>query len=73
METYECDNKILSDLKCIIGWTYLVDLNNPEVAREAFIESIESNKECSRAYTGLGVYEANHKRFNESIEILIRQ
>ena len=36
MENYECDNKMLSDLKCIIGWTYLVDLNNPEIAREAF-------------------------------------
>ena len=68
MENYECDNKILSDLKCIIGWTYLVNLNNPEIAREAFMESIEANKECSRSYTGLGVYEANHKRFNEAIE-----
>ena len=68
MENYECDNRVLSDLKCIIGWTYLVNLNNPEIAREAFMESIEANKECSRSYTGLGIYEANHKRFNEAIE-----
>lgn len=68
IENYECDNKMLSDLKCIIGWTYLVDLNNPEIAREAFMESIEANRECSRAYTGLGIYEANHKRFSEAIE-----
>lgn len=68
MENYECDDKQLSDLKCIIGWTYLVDLHNPEIAREAFIESIEANENCSRSYTGLGIYEANHKRFEKAIE-----
>ncbi|WP_195987657.1 tetratricopeptide repeat protein [Clostridium sp. D53t1_180928_C8] len=68
MENFECDNKQLSDLKCIIGWTYLVNLNNPEIAKEAFIESIEANENCGRSYTGLGVYEANYKRFEEAIE-----
>ena len=68
MENFECDNKQLSDLKCIIGWTYLVNLNNPEIAKEAFIESIEANENCERSYTGLGVYEANYKRFEEAIE-----
>ena len=52
IENYECDNKMLSDLKCIIGWTYLVDLNNPEIAREAFMESIEANRECSNLSPG---------------------
>lgn len=68
MENFECDNKQLSDLKCIIGWTYLVNLNNPEIAKEAFIESIEANENCGRSYTGLGVYETNYKRFEEAIE-----
>ena len=68
MKNFECDNKQLSDLKCIIGWTYLVNLNNPEIAKEAFIESIEANENCGRSYTGLGVYEANYKRFEEAIE-----
>lgn len=67
IENYECDNKQISDLKCIIGWTYLVDLNNPEIAKEALKESIEANRKCSRAYTGLGVLEVYYKNYNDAI------
>ena len=36
MEKYECDNIQISNFKCIIGWTYLIDLNNSELGKEGF-------------------------------------
>lgn len=68
IEKYECDNVQIANLKCIIGWTYLIDLNNRELGREALIEAIEANEMCERAYTGLGIYEANNKNFEEAID-----
>lgn len=68
IENYTCDDKQISDLKCIIGWTYLIDLNKPDIAKEALLEAIEDNKCCSRAYTGLGIYEANYKNYSEAIK-----
>lgn len=68
IENYACDDKQISDLKCIIGWTYLIDLNKPDIAKEAFLEAIEDNKCCSRAYTGLGIYEVNYKNYIEAIK-----
>ena len=68
IENFECDGKQLSDLKCIIGWTYLLNLNNKDIAKEAFLEAIEDYSNCPRAYTGLGIYEANNKNFNEAIK-----
>lgn len=68
IENYTCDDKQISDLKCIIGWTYLIDLNKPDIAKEALLEAIEGNKCCSRAYTGLGVYEAHYKNYREAIK-----
>lgn len=68
IENFECDAKQLSDLKCIIGWTYLLNLNNKDIAKEAFLEAIEDYSNCPRAYTGLGIYEANNKNFNEAIK-----
>ena len=68
IENYECDDKQISDLECIIGWTYLIDLNKPEIAKEALLEAIESDKCCSRAYTGLGIYEAYYKNYSDAIK-----
>ena len=68
IEKYECDNVQIANLKCIIGWTYLIDLNNRELGREALIEAIEANEMCEKAYTGLGIYEANNKNFEEAID-----
>ena len=68
IEKYECDNVQIANLKCIIGWTYLIDLNNRVLGREALIEAIEANEMCERAYTGLGIYEANNKNFEEAID-----
>ena len=55
MEKYECDNIQISNFKCIIGWTYLIDLNNSELGKEALVESIQANDKCGRSYTGLGI------------------
>ena len=55
MEKYECDNIQISNFKCIIGWTYLIDLNNSELGKEALVESIQANDKCGRSYTGPGI------------------
>lgn len=68
LENYECDNRQIGELKNIIGWTYLIDLGKLDIAREAFLESIDAYDKCSRAYTGLGVYEVNYKNYNSAIE-----
>ena len=56
IENYGGSSEQIANLKCIIGWTYLIDLNNSHLAKEAFIEAIESDEKCGRAYTGLGIY-----------------
>ncbi|WP_196000743.1 tetratricopeptide repeat protein [Clostridium sp. 1001271B_151109_B4] len=68
IEKYECDNIQIANFKCIIGWTYLIDLNNSELAKEALVESIKANDKCGRSYTGLGIYEANNKNFEKAIK-----
>ena len=67
IENYGGSSEQIANLKCIIGWTYLIDLNNSELGKEAFIEAIESDEKCGRAYTGLGIYEANNKNYEEAI------
>lgn len=67
IENYGSSSEQIANLKCIIGWTYLIDLNNKELAKEAFMESIEIYKKCERAYTGLGIYEANNKNYEKAI------
>lgn len=67
IENYGGSSEQIANLKCIIGWTYLIDLNNSHLAKEAFIEAIESDEKCGRAYTGLGIYEANNKNYEEAI------
>ncbi|WP_300888297.1 tetratricopeptide repeat protein, partial [uncultured Clostridium sp.] len=72
IENYECDNVQIANFKSIIGWTYLIDLNDENLGREALIEAIEANEKCDRAYTGLGIYEANNRRFEKAIEYFNR-
>lgn len=67
IENYGGSSEQIANLKCIIGWAYLIDLNNSHLAKEAFIEAIESDEKCGRAYTGLGIYEANNKNYEEAI------
>ena len=66
IENYGGSSEQIANLKCIIGWTYLIDLNNSHLAKEAFIEAIESDEKCGRAYTGLGIYEANNENDGEN-------
>ncbi len=72
IENYECDNVQIANFKSMIGWTYLIDLNDENLGREALIEAIEANEKCDRAYTGLGIYEANNRRFEKAIEYFNR-
>lgn len=68
IELYGINPMEVGDLKSIIGWTYLIDLKNPEIAFEAFKEAVEENPICARAYTGLGVYYSLQQSYKEAIE-----
>ena len=68
INTYGYESSQIGELNSAIAWTYLIDLNNRELGREALIEAIEANEMCERAYTGLGIYEANNKNFEEAID-----
>lgn len=66
----------ISELMTAIGWIYLINIKNHNIALEAFEESIKNNIECSRAYTGIGYYYIEKKEyisaldnFNKSLEI----
>lgn len=65
------DNKLeVADLMSAIGWTYLINMKNVEIAIEAFEEAIKNDINCHRAYTGIGIYYIYKKNYYEAIEYL---
>lgn len=68
INTYGYESSQIAELKSAIGWTYLIDLNNPEEAEKYFNEAVKLNPEYSRAYTGLGIYENYKKNYNKAME-----
>ena len=79
VESRRCFERVLKEEpEQYLANTFLIELDIREkyyedaINREALIEAIEANEKCDRAYTGLGIYEANNRRFEKAIEYFNR-
>lgn len=70
IEKYPEDKKFVSGMKSTIGWIYMDDINNPQLAEIFFEESLQLDKNCSRAYTGLGILYITQEKYREAIVLL---
>ena len=68
LDNYAEDDKERGELLSIIGWTYMVDINEVDRGAEYLQKSIKVSQECSRAYTGLGIYYNYIKKYEEAIK-----
>lgn len=67
---YPNNKTILAGLKSTLGWIYMDDINEPQLAEIAFEEAIKLDSNCSRAYTGLGILYMTGKKYREAIVLL---
>lgn len=62
------DNEKIGEIQSILGWTYLVDLDNKDKAYNAFKDAINNNNNLSRAHTGMAVLLVGEGKYLEAIE-----
>lgn len=67
---YPEDTKVIAGMKSTLGWIYMDDTNEPDLAEIAFEEALEIDKNCSRAYTGLGILYITEEKYREAIVLL---
>lgn len=67
---YNEDKFIKSKIKSTLGWIYMDDVNEPELAEIAFEESLKIDRNCARAYTGLGILHMESEKYREAIVLL---
>lgn len=66
---YPENKKLVAGMKSTIGWIYMDDLNEPNLAQIAFQESLVFDKEFSRTYTGLGILHVSDEKYREAISL----
>lgn len=72
IENYGDEPLEVADFYSAIGWTYLTDLNKPQIAKDSFEEAIKLNCNLERAFTGLGIYYALVKEYQRAIDMFKR-
>ncbi|MGL5085594.1 MAG: tetratricopeptide repeat protein [Clostridium sp.] len=66
---YPENKKLLAGMKSTIGWIYMDDLNEPNLAQLAFEESLLFDKDFSRTYTGMGILHVADEKYREAISL----
>lgn len=67
---YPGNNIVIAGMKSTLGWIYMEDTNEPDMAEIAFQEALEIDENCSRAYTGLGIIYITESKYIEAIVLL---
>ena len=62
--------ELVAGMKSTLGWIYMDDTNEPDLAEIAFREALEIDENCSRAYTGLGILYITEEKYREAIVLL---
>lgn len=67
---YPENTESVAGMKSTLGWIYMDNINDPDLAEISFNEAIKIDPRGSRAYTGLGILYITQEKYREAIVLL---